>query len=256
MRPSVVRAALTCTARCVPLRGARPQVSQGARVLGLSLNRQGTLLLANCHDRALRLFDVATGALPGGGKQGSDIGGNGGGSGGGATAKRGTTPPAAASAAPAPLLSLEEVRAQLQNLDFKVSRVRGGCVRPDPCSRLLPPEFMTASLASLEAVTSLCPPCTPLPPVAPRSLCPQAAKAGSLLGGGGQGGVLQLSREFKNAVDRVSWAGACFSADSDYLASAAASQTHHHIHIWSRMYGKLERILEGAGLYSCVCGGA
>ncbi len=30
-----------------------------ARVIGLSTNRQSSHLLVNCHDRAIRLFDVA-----------------------------------------------------------------------------------------------------------------------------------------------------------------------------------------------------
>ena len=42
--------------RCTPL--PSPALQIGARVLGLSLNRQGSMLLVNCHDRAIRLFEL------------------------------------------------------------------------------------------------------------------------------------------------------------------------------------------------------
>lgn len=35
-----------------------PQVPNGARVSGLSLNRKDSLLLANCHDRTIRMFEL------------------------------------------------------------------------------------------------------------------------------------------------------------------------------------------------------
>jgi hypothetical protein len=36
------------------------QVPNTARIQGLALNRRGTLLLANCHDRTIRMYEVAS----------------------------------------------------------------------------------------------------------------------------------------------------------------------------------------------------
>jgi len=134
--------------------------SNMARYLGLSLNPKGTLLLANCHDRVLRLFEVHA---P---QQGPHS------------------------------LSLEEANQALENMNIKT------------------------------------------------------AKPGSLLWGpssvNGTGVPLLLPvREFQNAVEKMLWAGAVFTSDSEHVVALASSKTQHHLYIWNRVNGKMERILEG-----------
>ncbi len=41
------------------------QVQQGPKVIGMKLNRKGTLLLVNCQDKVIRLFEVEGGRREG-----------------------------------------------------------------------------------------------------------------------------------------------------------------------------------------------
>jgi hypothetical protein len=59
----------------------------------------------------------------------------------------------------------------------------------------------------------------------------------------------------QNAVEKMLWAGATFTSDSEHVVAAASSKTQHHIYIWNRVNGKMERILEGglrAASWSCA----
>ena len=40
------------------------KLPHSARVLGLTLDRKGKLLLVNCHDRAIRMFELQPAAVP------------------------------------------------------------------------------------------------------------------------------------------------------------------------------------------------
>lgn len=84
-----------------------PQVPNSARVQGLGTNRKGTLLLATCHDRVVRMFEVV---LPPAGPAtaGAD------GAGDGAQQAQGSG---------RVTLSEEEVKQRLADADTKV----GGC---------------------------------------------------------------------------------------------------------------------------------
>lgn len=58
--------------------------------------------------------------------------------------------------------------------------------------------------------------------------------------------MLQLSpNAFQNAVEKNQWRAAVFSGDCEHVVGAVASKSDHRVYIWSRLYGKLERILEG-----------
>jgi metallophosphoesterase superfamily enzyme len=50
---------------------------------------------------------------------------------------------------------------------------------------------------------------------------------------------------FQNAVEKNQWKGVVLSGDSEHVVGAIANKTEHRVYIWSRLYGKLERILEG-----------
>lgn len=52
-------------------------------------------------------------------------------------------------------------------------------------------------------------------------------------------------REFNNAVERMNWKAVAFSSDSEYVVAAPDTKAEHSMYIWSRVWGKLERILEG-----------
>ena len=71
-----------------------------------------------------------------------------------------------------------------------------------------------------------------------------------LEGGGGEpssapSGLLLHSRDFQNTVERCGWQSACFSSDSEHVIGASAGKTEHQLYIWNRVYGNMERILEG-----------
>eukprot|EP00983_Pelagomonas_calceolata_P029890 935968-Pelagomonas_calceolata.AAC.5 len=51
----------------------------------------------------------------------------------------------------------------------------------------------------------------------------------------------------QNAVEKMLWAGAVFTSDSEHVVALASSKTQHHLYIWNRVNGKMERILEGVG---------
>lgn len=53
-----------------PTAAAAAQLPGSVRVTGLKLNRKGSLLLANCHDRVVRMFEVAPRASFGSGAGG------------------------------------------------------------------------------------------------------------------------------------------------------------------------------------------
>jgi hypothetical protein len=50
---------------------------------------------------------------------------------------------------------------------------------------------------------------------------------------------------FQNAVEKNQWKAVVLSGDSEHVVGAIANKTEHRVYIWSRLYGKLERILEG-----------
>ncbi|KAL6760276.1 WD40-repeat-containing domain protein [Haematococcus lacustris] len=139
-----------------------------ARVLTLTFNRKGDLLLLNCHDRTLRLFEFSQPAQPAGGPAGAGSGG----------------------------LSEAAVLQLLANANVKAVKP-GSLLFPGP----------TAAPSTRPVVTPL--------------------------------------REFLHAVERCAWVGTAFSADCEHVVAGAVSKTNHHIYIWSRLYGKMERILEG-----------
>ena len=182
-----------------------------ARVLSLTLNRRGTLVLANCHDKVLRLLEAPRGAgaaataaaaptsrpAAGGRSRGGSTAGGGGGSGSGS----GASSAAFKSYAVGPELSA-------------ALKAAGEPARAGPL--LLPPES------------------APLRPPA---------------AGGGAGGGGGAAAQFMNAVERTQWRGAAFSADGEHVAAAVGGRdAGHKVFVWSRAYGKLERILEGASL--------
>ncbi|KAK3275271.1 hypothetical protein CYMTET_16586 [Cymbomonas tetramitiformis] len=63
--------------------------------------------------------------------------------------------------------------------------------------------------------------------------------------GASSGGFLRPLREFQNAVNRLQWRAICFSSDSEYAVGGSANKNEHSIHIWNRVKGNLETILEG-----------
>jgi hypothetical protein len=60
---------------------------------------------------------------------------------------------------------------------------------------------------------------------------------------------------FQNAVEKNQWKGVVLSGDSEHVVGAVHHKTEHRVYIWSRLYGKLERILEGGcGVAGhCMC---
>eukprot|EP00798_Chlamydomonas_sp_ICE-L_P031591 gene31591-6785_t len=133
-----------------------------SRILSLSLNRKGTLLLANCQDRVIRMYEL------------TPISGN-----------------------KAPSYDETELKAALAD-----AKAAGGKVQ----------------------------------------------KSGSLLYGADSDKrrpLVVAVREFQNAVERPAWRMACFSSDSEHVIGAAATKSTHHIYVWNRLYGNMERVLEG-----------
>jgi hypothetical protein len=57
---------------------------------------------------------------------------------------------------------------------------------------------------------------------------------------------------FQNAVEKNQWKGVVLSGDSEHVVGAVHHKTEHRVYIWSRLYGKLERILEGEGVTTLV----
>jgi len=41
------------------------------------------------------------------------------------------------------------------------------------------------------------------------------------------------------------WADVAFTSDSEHIIAAASSKAAHHLYVWNRVNGKMERILEG-----------
>jgi COMPASS component SWD1 len=60
--------------------------------------------------------------------------------------------------------------------------------------------------------------------------------------------MLSHVRDFNNAVERCGWSDACMTGDSEYVVGAAAIKATHHVYLWDRHAGRMERILEGEGL--------
>jgi hypothetical protein len=94
----------------------------------------------------------------------------------------------------------------------------------------------------------------------------QGAKPGSLIWGRsseqqteGQGPrpcpMLTHIRDFSNAVERCGWSDACMTGDSEYVVGAAAIKATHHVYLWERHGGRMQRILEGrlVSVLQAVC---
>lgn len=57
--------------------------------------------------------------------------------------------------------------------------------------------------------------------------------------------MLKFLKEYQDAVNRCQWKSACFSGNGEYVAGAPLIRGEHKIHIFSRGFGQLARILEG-----------
>jgi hypothetical protein len=73
----------------------------------------------------------------------------------------------------------------------------------------------------------------------------QAGRVGSLLHGPEACMLAACPQTFQNAVEKNQWKGVVLSGDSEHVVGAVHHKTEHRVYIWSRLYGKLERILEG-----------
>ncbi|KAF6264667.1 WD40-repeat-containing domain protein [Scenedesmus sp. NREL 46B-D3] len=73
----------------------------------------------------------------------------------------------------------------------------------------------------------------------------EAGRVGSLLHSPETCMLAACPLTFQNAVEKNQWKGVVLSGDSEHVVGAVAHKTEHRVYIWSRLYGKLERILEG-----------
>ena len=57
--------------------------------------------------------------------------------------------------------------------------------------------------------------------------------------------LLQLKREFSNAIERMSWRLASFTGNGEHVSAAVSTSNEHTIYIWTRDWGGLEAVLQG-----------
>eukprot|EP00775_Hariotina_reticulata_P013963 gene13963-14077_t len=73
----------------------------------------------------------------------------------------------------------------------------------------------------------------------------EAGRVGSLLHQPDSACMLQLAPlSFQNAVEKNAWRSFVASGDSEHVVGAVASRDDHRVYLWSRLYGKLDKILE------------
>ena len=157
---------------------------------GLTLNRSDSLLLVNCHDRVIRMFEV----LP-------------------------------VSRLPEhPLQGMDE-----KEVDAYLAQVRRPPRSGEKATYTLVSHQTVPDLRILISLLTL--PTLPAPPAQPHTPA-----------------LLVHVRDFQNVVERCSWRSACFSSDSEHVIGASAGKAVHHLYIWNRITGNMERILEGVNI--------
>uniref|UniRef100_A0A383WGW9 Uncharacterized protein n=1 Tax=Tetradesmus obliquus TaxID=3088 RepID=A0A383WGW9_TETOB len=73
----------------------------------------------------------------------------------------------------------------------------------------------------------------------------EAGRVGSLLHPPEACMLAPCTASFTNAVEKNQWRAVALSGEGEHVAGGIAGKQEHRVYLWSRLYGKLERILEG-----------
>ncbi|MEW5301857.1 MAG: hypothetical protein WDW36_004687 [Sanguina aurantia] len=103
--------------------------------------------------------------------------------------------------------------------------------------------IVTAALASKSKSTSLLVGASA--PAAPSSSSAAAAAAAAAAAPAPGKCPLRPAKEYSNSVEKTAWRCAALSCDTEHVIAGAAGRGAHRLYVWTRLYGKLERVLDG-----------